>query len=176
MQNETGITFIFVTHDQEEALTLSDRIAVMSAGKILQIGSPNDIYERPQHQFVAQFIGDINFLPGHLKRGQHNENLFVPNGMPVEIPCQDHGLDSANVQLAFRPERSQLVDPMQPHHLRGVIEAVLYVGTATLYQCRLNNEIKVMLRENNEGLNRGRAVGDRVAVNLPPHACLLMEA
>jgi spermidine/putrescine transport system ATP-binding protein len=176
VQKEAGITFIFVTHDQEEALTLSDRIAVMSAGKILQIGTPNDIYERPQHRFVAQFIGDINFLPGHLKRGQHNEKIFVPSGMPVEIPCPAQGFDGAAVQLAFRPERSQLVDLEQPHHLRGVIEAVLYVGTATLYQCRLNNDVKVMLRENNEGLNRGRGVGDRVAVHLPPHACLLMEA
>ena len=176
LQRRLGITTLMVTHDQDEALTLSDRIAVMSAGKILQIGTPNDIYERPQHQFVAQFIGDINFLPGHLKRGQHNENLFVPSGMPVEIPCPAQGFNGSNVQLAFRPERSQLVDFEQPHHLRGVIEAVLYVGTATLYQCRLNNDIKVMLRENNEGLNRGRVVGDRVAVNLPPHACLLMEA
>ncbi|MGE8064103.1 ABC transporter ATP-binding protein [Pseudomonas sp. NPDC089569] len=175
VQKEAGITFIFVTHDQEEALTLSDRIAVMSAGKILQIGTPTEIYERPQHRFVAQFIGDINFLPGHLKRGQQNESFFVPNGMPVEIPCPAQGLDG-KVQLAFRPERSQLVDPAQPHHLRAVIEAVLYVGTATLYQCRLNNDIKVMLRENNEGLNRSRGVGDRVAVHLPPHACLLMEA
>ncbi|MNG06724.1 TOBE domain protein [compost metagenome] len=96
--------------------------------------------------------------------------------MPVEIPCPAQGFDGSKVQLAFRPERSQLVEPSQPHHLRGVIEAVLYVGTATLYQCRLNNDIKVMLRENNEGLNHGRVVGDRVAVNLPPHACLLMEA
>ncbi|PMZ30386.1 spermidine/putrescine ABC transporter ATP-binding protein, partial [Pseudomonas sp. GW247-3R2A] len=85
----------------------------------------------------------INFLPGHLKRGQQNEKLFVPSGMPVEIPCPAQGFDGAKVQLAFRPERSQLVDPAQPHHLRGVIEAVLYVGTATLYQCRLNNDIKV---------------------------------
>ena len=176
VQQEAGITFIFVTHDQEEALTLSDRIAVMSAGKILQIGTPTDIYERPQHRFVAQFIGDINFLPGELKRGDHNENLFVPNGMPVEIPCPPQGVNGSSVQLAFRPERSQLVAADQPHHLRGVIEAVLYVGTATLYQCRLNNDIKVMLRENNEGLNRGRAVGEPVAVHLPPQACLLMEA
>lgn len=177
VQKEAGITFIFVTHDQEEALTLSDRIAVMSAGKILQIGSPTDIYERPQHQFVAQFIGDINFLPGRLKRGQDNNSLFLPSGMPVEIPCSHPAdFDSPAVQLAFRPERSQLVDPAQPHHLRGIIEAVLYVGTATLYQCRLNNDIKVMLRENNEGLKRARAVGDGVAVHLPPHACLLMEA
>ncbi|RJG11041.1 ABC transporter ATP-binding protein [Pseudomonas cavernicola] len=177
VQQEAGITFIFVTHDQEEALTLSDRIAVMSAGKILQIGSPNDIYERPQHPFVAHFIGDINLLPGSLKRGEQNESLFQPTGMPVQIPCNPSArLDPAKVQLAFRPERSKLVDPSQPHHLRGVIEAVLYVGTATLYQCRLSNDVKVMLREGNEGLNGARAVGETVAVHLPPHACLLMEA
>ncbi|MFJ2527260.1 ABC transporter ATP-binding protein [Pseudomonas helmanticensis] len=176
VQKEAGITFIFVTHDQEEALTLSDRIAVMSAGKILQIGTPTDIYEHPKHHFVAQFIGDINFLPGQLKHGEHNEKLFVPNGMPVEIACQPQAFNGSSVQLAFRPERSQLVDASQPHHLRGVIEAVLYVGTATLYQCRLNNDIKVMLRENNEGLNQSRAVGEPIAVHLPPHACLLMEA
>ena len=103
VQKEAGITFIFVTHDQEEALTLSDRIAVMSAGKILQIGTPNDIYERPQHQFVAQFIGDINFLPGHLKRGQHNEKLFVPNGMPVEIPCPAQGFDGSKRATGVPP-------------------------------------------------------------------------
>ena len=177
VQKEAGITFIFVTHDQEEALTLSDRIAVMSAGKILQIGNPNDIYERPQHRFVAQFIGDINFLPGQLKRGEQNQSLFQPTGLAVEIPCNlGNQADSAKVQLAFRPERSKLVDPSQPHHLRGIVEAVLYVGTATLYQCRLSNDVKVMLRESNEGLNGTRAIGESVAVDLPPHACLLMEA
>ena len=64
MQQETGITFVFVTHDQEEALTMSDRIAVMSAGKILQIGSPCDIYDKPAERFVADFIGETNFLTG----------------------------------------------------------------------------------------------------------------
>ncbi len=62
LQAETGITFVFVTHDQEEALTMSDRIAVMKSGKILQIGTPRDIYDRPTHRFVADFIGDINIL------------------------------------------------------------------------------------------------------------------
>ncbi len=62
LQHETGITFIFVTHDQEEALTMSDRIAVMSAGKILQVGSPRDIYDQPAERFVADFIGETNFL------------------------------------------------------------------------------------------------------------------
>ena len=66
MQSDTGITFIFVTHDQEEALTMSDRVAVMSAGRILQTGSPHDIYERPANRFVGGFIGESNFLQGRL--------------------------------------------------------------------------------------------------------------
>ncbi|MDF3936759.1 ABC transporter ATP-binding protein [Pseudomonas citronellolis] len=176
VQQEAGITFIFVTHDQEEALTLSDRIAVMSHGNIMQVGSPNEIYERPRHRFVAQFIGDINFLPGQLRRGEGELELFRPAAMPVDIPCSlPGGLDPTRVQLAFRPERSKLVEPTQPHHLRGVIETVMYVGTATLYRCRLPDASQITLREGNEG-GRARAVGEAVAVQLPPQACLLMEA
>lgn len=69
LQSETGITFVFVTHDQEEALTMSDRVAVMRDGKILQIGSPRDIYERPAERFVANFIGESNFLHARLADG-----------------------------------------------------------------------------------------------------------
>ncbi|OWJ98134.1 spermidine/putrescine ABC transporter ATP-binding protein [Pseudomonas sp. A46] len=177
VQQEAGITFIFVTHDQEEALTLSDRIAVMASGRILQIGSPSEIYERPKHPFVAHFIGDINFLPGQIRQCPQNGRLFRPDGIPVDIPCAHDGdAPSGRAQLAFRPERSKLVEPGEPHHLRGVIEAVLYVGTATLYQCRLANDLKVMLRESNEGAVSARTPGSSVAVQLPPHACLLMEA
>ena len=77
LQHETGITFIFVTHDQEEALTMSDRIAVMSAGKILQVGRPREIYDRPAERFVADFIGETNFLEGRdgrlRQRPRHGE-------------------------------------------------------------------------------------------------------
>src|SRR6185437_1760778 len=66
LQHETGITFIFVTHDQEEALTMSDRIAVMSKGHILQVGTPRDIYDHPAERFVANFIGETNFLEGQV--------------------------------------------------------------------------------------------------------------
>ena len=101
---------------------------------------------------------------------------FHPNAMAAEIPCElPVGLGSANVQLAFRPERSKLVDPSQPHHLRAVIETVMYVGTATLYRCRLPDASQITLRESNEG-GRARDVGEAVAVHLPPQACLLMEA
>jgi len=81
LQSETGITFVFVTHDQEEALTMSDRIAVMSAGKILQVGSPRDIYDHPENRFVANFIGDSNFLEGTLSNlGDGSADFALPGG------------------------------------------------------------------------------------------------
>ena len=70
LQRDTGITFVFVTHDQEEALTMSDRIAVMSQGKVRQIGGPRDIYDHPAERFVADFIGEANMLPGELIRSE----------------------------------------------------------------------------------------------------------
>jgi spermidine/putrescine transport system ATP-binding protein len=74
LQHETGITFIFVTHDQEEALTMSDRLAVMDKGRILQVGTPRDIYERPAKRFVADFIGETNFSrPRSVRRGQRRQ-------------------------------------------------------------------------------------------------------
>ena len=76
LQHETGITVIFVTHDQEEALTMSDRIAVMSHGRILQVGTPHEIYERPAERFVANFIGETNFLEGEIA-GAANGRAFV---------------------------------------------------------------------------------------------------
>ena len=76
LQHETGITFIFVTHDQEEALTMSDRLAVMNGGRLLQIGSPHEIYDRPQNRFVANFIGETNFLEGRVT-GRANGRVRV---------------------------------------------------------------------------------------------------
>ncbi len=90
LQNETGITFIFVTHDQEEALTMSDRIAVMSKGKILQIGSPRDIYDRPAERFVANFIGETNFLEGKLVSSAKGEaKVALDAGATITArPCR----------------------------------------------------------------------------------------
>jgi spermidine/putrescine transport system ATP-binding protein len=82
LQHETGITFIFVTHDQEEALTMSDRLAVMDKGRILQIGTPRDIYERPAQRFVADFIGETNFLqPRSCRRGQRRQGAAASGAM-----------------------------------------------------------------------------------------------
>ncbi len=112
LQNETGITFVFVTHDQEEALTMSDRIAVMSRGRILQIGSPREIYDHPDERFVADFIGDTNFLSGELVsadgRAAH-VRLDAGAELAARLP---HGLEPApgqRVTAAIRPEHARLV-------------------------------------------------------------------
>ena len=103
LQHEAGITFIFVTHDQEEALTMSDRIAVMAAGKILQVGAPRDIYERPAERFVADFIGDINLMDG---KAEPNGTIRLDCG--VSLSSADKVQSGGKVTVAIRPERASL--------------------------------------------------------------------
>ena len=98
IQRESGITFVFVTHDQEEALTMSDRIAVMRAGHILQLGTPEDIYNEPQNAFVADFIGDSDILPGVMVRDR------LVRFLGCEFPCVDSGFgEEAEVDIVLRP-------------------------------------------------------------------------
>src|SRR6185369_5761386 len=103
-----GITFIFVTHDQEEALTMSDRIAVMHGGKILQIGAPIDIYERPEHRFVADFIGDINLLGGTLAAGDDGLHRIMLDGGGAVSCRPTNYVPGQRVTLAIRPERARI--------------------------------------------------------------------
>ncbi|MAC79369.1 MAG: spermidine/putrescine ABC transporter ATP-binding protein [Rhodobacteraceae bacterium] len=127
LQHETGITFIFVTHDQEEALTMSDRIAVMRSGKILQIGSPKDIYQRPAERFVANFIGESNFLDGTLSGG--TVTLKAGGTFAVTPP---EGVADGPVSVLVRPEHAS-VRPGTPGEgeLAATIRTVVYSGDAT---------------------------------------------
>ena len=122
MQQELGITFIYVTHDQEEALTMSDTIAVMSGGRIHQIGDPKKIYDEPKNAFVADFIGESNILPG-----------IMPEDDVVEMcgqkfPCVDEGFDrNENVDVVVRPEDIMVVG-QDVGMLSGVVESVIFKG------------------------------------------------
>ena len=110
LQAATGITFIFVTHDQEEALTMSDRIAVMSSGKILQIGSPWDIYDKPAVRFVADFIGESNFLTATVvttKSGQAKVRL--PSGVTIQASVAEGFAPIGDVTVVIRPEHAKAV-------------------------------------------------------------------
>src|SRR3954454_22516424 len=115
LQNETGITFIFVTHDQEEALTMSDRIAVMSSGKILQVGTPHDIYDRPAERFVAHFIGETNFLQGTVvSKNNGVATIKLPSDAVVAAGYPENFNPDGMVTVVVRPEHADLVtEPAQ---------------------------------------------------------------
>jgi spermidine/putrescine transport system ATP-binding protein len=165
LQNEVGITFIFVTHDQHEALTMSDRIAVMNAGKILQLGTPAEIYERPTARFVADFIGDTNLIEA---RRVGPTRFRILSG--VEIEADEAGPMGDEVILAVRPERTVLAAPGQGP-LAGTIEQIVYEGTDTTYHVRLAPGVRFRVCEQNRGGSRPRfRQGEAVSLALPANA------
>ncbi|WP_455372518.1 ABC transporter ATP-binding protein [Limibacillus halophilus] len=138
LQQSLGITFIFVTHDQEEALTLSDRIAVMSGGKVLQIASPEEIYQRPTSMKVADFIGQMNFIKASLVENQGGEAAFDAEGLGRVVVSAPEGLLQANgsVVVAVRPEKLALSTdkPEAPQNsVQGTIRTIAYLGDRRHY-------------------------------------------
>lgn len=122
IQQKVGITFIFVTHDQEEALTMSDTIAVMNGGKIQQIGSPVDIYNEPKNAFVADFIGESNILVGLMKKD------YLVSFHNVDFTCVDAGFgENTEVDVVIRPEDIKIVSP-EEGMLQGTVKAVTFKG------------------------------------------------
>jgi spermidine/putrescine transport system ATP-binding protein len=143
IQREVGITFIYVTHDQEEALTMSDRIAVMNHGVIEQLDTPEAVYERPRTTFVAGFIGVSNLMPGRVASANGaGTRLRLDSG--VEVPAR--GADGLGVGqrcwAVVRPEKLRIERAEQPvdgamPNVEGVVESTLYLGTATQFVVRL---------------------------------------
>jgi spermidine/putrescine transport system ATP-binding protein len=176
LQTKTGITFIFVTHDQEEALTMSDRIAVMSHGKILQIGSPAQIYEHPTVRFVADFIGETNFLPAHVTALIGDKaTVRLPGGIEfaaTAVPGIGNGMD---VTVAVRPERLSLTVP-GAGAINGRVENIVYFGTDTSYQVALQDGVAVTVRaQNRDGARPRFAVGDPVGLDLTADALQVLR-
>ncbi len=178
LQREVGITFIFVTHDQEEALTMSDRIAVMNGGRVLQMGSPSDIYEHPTNRFVADFIGETSFLAGVVVDQQGSEVQVQMNGGGVIRAISEARLSGGQtVTVAIRPEKMHL-HGLQAHvrlpesyvQLAGRVEDVVYIGTDTHYAVRLDGGQSVRVREQNiDPTSRRLAItGDAVNVAFAP--------
>ena len=165
LQRETGITFIFVTHDQEEALTMSDRIAVMSEGQIQQIGDPHDIYERPVNRFVADFIGDTNFLEAEITgMSGDSANCRVNDRISFEVQSIAEHNAGDKVTLAIRPEKISLADSGE---LTGEVAEAVYLGTDVSYRIDLGDGVEVAVRDQNDVTGRARfRTGDRVGVEL----------
>jgi spermidine/putrescine transport system ATP-binding protein len=161
LQAEVGITFVFVTHDQHEALTMSDRIAVMEHGRVLQVGTPEDVYERPVNRFVADFIGDTNLLAAR----RIAPGRYAVDGVG-ELRVTDDVATTGPATLAVRPERAELCAPGEGM-LEGVVEHVAYLGTDTTYHLRLGALPFRVRLQNRDGvamrLQPGERVGLRVA-------------
>jgi spermidine/putrescine transport system ATP-binding protein len=149
MQAELGITFIFVTHDQEEAMTMANRIAVMQGGHVLQVGRPEEVYETPQTRFVADFIGETNFLEGKLTayaNGIGQVNITDDITINAIIPDKQTVHNGQNVSVAIRPERlsiypvdAQPVSDPQVTVVRGQVIHSNYIGTDTRYMVRIGS-------------------------------------
>ncbi len=170
LQRETGITFVFVTHDQEEALTMSDRIAVMSNGLIQQIGSPLDIYERPLNRFVADFIGDTNFVEADIASVEGGvATCQSAGGLEMRAAVVDgHGVGD-RVTLALRPEKMSLAASANGGAATpGRIESADYLGTSTSYKVMLDGGVTLAVREQNPvDASTVLAAGDAVHVSIP---------
>ena len=146
IQEQLGITFIVVTHDQEEAMTLSTRIAVMDQGQFVQIGTPTDIYEYPQTRFIASFIGNVNMFEGRVVEN-HSDSVLV-NSVNSNISFYiDHSMDvheNLRVWIALRPEKI-LVSDTPPangakHNVaKGIVDDIGYLGNFSTYKIRLDN-------------------------------------
>ncbi|MGH7538291.1 MAG: ABC transporter ATP-binding protein [Gemmatimonadales bacterium] len=160
LQREVGVTFVYVTHDQEEALTMSDRIAVMDRARVLQVGDPRTIYERPVSRFVADFIGSSNFLTGHVRAIAGTQATIELGG--VGVLRADAAADltvGQTVTVAVRPERLRLARPDAPaargpewaeNEVAGVITNVVYTGSDTQYFVALGAAGEVMARLPND--------------------------
>ena len=157
MHDKLGITFIYVTHDQEEALTMSDKIVVMSEGRIQQIGTPEDIYNEPKNAFVADFIGDSNIVDGVMHRD------FLVSFSGVEFPCVDRGFArEQSVQVVVRPEDIEVVSPMEGQ-LVGVVNDVIFKGVH--FEMHVECEGREWLIHSTRACTPGETIGMKIGPN-----------
>ena len=163
IQRQLGITFVFVTHDQEEALTMSDRVVVMNKGKIQQIGTPQDIYNEPENAFVADFIGESNILDGIMKKD------FVAEFSGHTFECLDKGFENGEkVDVVVRPEDVDIV-PANKGMLQGVVTSVDFLGVH--YEIIVDIGGFKWMIQTTDACN----VGDTVGLYIEPDAIHIMK-
>lgn len=179
LQRDTGITFVFVTHDQEEALSMSDRIAVMSDGRIQQVGSPMQIYEQPANRFVADFIGDTNLLDAEIVEvagGGASVRLgtgdVIKSDTPENVQIGDRGFVSLRPESMRLRAAADVGTDAGAVALQGVIEDIVYLGTDRQYTISLASNLRISVREQNvaSGSADGLHIGNDVCLQLAERA------
>ena len=172
LQRDVGISFVFVTHDQEEALTMSDRIAVMNEGELLQVATPEEIYERPTNRFVADFIGQTNLLEGTTS---DKETVILENGKYVK--ALNNFSAGTHVAVSLRPERAH-IKPQGVYeegwsHVDGFVETVTYLGNSLVYGIKLD-WMDLEVREENRPGTDFHQPGTQITVSWDPEAISLV--
>jgi spermidine/putrescine transport system ATP-binding protein len=175
IQREVGITFLYVTHDQEEALSMSDRVAVMNEGRVIQCGPPEEVYERPTEEFVAGFIGISNLLEGVVE-GEGNVRV---GDLTLPAPLPEGCREGEVVRLSVRPEKIA-VEELEPGmvSLEGTIEARVYLGVMTQITVSLGNDNRLVALE--QATYRARAddrwePGAKIKLGWHPEHCLVLR-
>lgn len=176
IQRKVGITTIFVTHDQEEALTLSDQIAVMREGKIMQIDTPTNIYEHPANTFVAGFLGEANFFKGEIiEKTNSSYILKLQNGKALGFQSQKNLNPGDHCTLTIRPEKINLYQaPASPFSIQGTVKFITYAGDISSYRIEsMGLEIKVQ-QQNLQNAPRFQ-IGDQVYLEWSPESNLVLD-
>jgi len=177
LQETVGITFIYVTHDQEEALTMSDRLAVMAGGRIEQVGAPAQLYEEPATTYVAGFLGVANLFPATAKGADGGGRCRLRLG---DFDLEAAGGDTAasgEVRVVIRPERVQLepYGSSGPNRVPGMVERLVYQGPATQLVVRLANGESLQALVQNQGQPLSWQQGTAIAVHLPADALRVLS-
>src|SRR6266496_888317 len=183
LQQKVGITFVYVTHDQEEALTMSDRIAVMSKGKVLQIGTPVEIYERPNCRFVADFIGESNFFVGKLQSLTREEAVVHLPGLNTEVtglPVSEGMVKGEEVVVSIRPEKVRIAEngALNQNCFEGKVVNTVYIGSDTHVIAEVNGaQIKVWEQNRVSRLDPRSfyTIGQEVSLMLMPENMLVLK-
>jgi spermidine/putrescine transport system ATP-binding protein len=176
LQTQVGITFVYVTHDQEEALTMSDRIALMRAGRIEQLGTPREIYERPATRYAADFIGETNLLAARVRAAAPGRLTLEIEGQGLEVPAPSSPVTPGQeVWLSVRPEVMTMVDAAPAGHntLEGTVEEGIYAGSLTRLRLRLPGGGALVLHLAPTGTARAAGAHARVAWPADRGVCLV---
>lgn len=154
IQESLGVTFVVVTHDQEEAMTLSSRIGVMTTGEIVQVGTPREIYEYPQNRFVADFVGSVNMFEGRIMEDSDDHVVIASSetGVDIYVPHGISGVEGQKVAVAVRPEKMRISKNDLgeiKNQLRGTIDEIAYMGNVSVFQVLLDNGKRVRVSQSN---------------------------
>ncbi len=175
IQTEVGTTFVHVTHDQEEAMTMADTVAVMNSGRIEQLGHPADIYELPRTVFVANFLGQSNLIAGTRGGNSGDDVLVEANGLTFAVPADRCFVDGPSVIVGVRPEKITILDAVDAdripdHHnrLTGRVTDVSYMGVSTQYLVQSAWDQEFIVFEQNVVVGDRSDVGDDVVIHWSP--------